>query len=260
MEKIARRKFCGAAIVAFPLLRLHAQENEVPYDQSDLVLEALADEIVRITADGAGAGFKAEHFRRYAGIVRTFDAHLENKGTNRELNNRLDDEDLYKVDPASTARVTVEYWQKKGIHFNENEFAARLALDPTTYRETKRAIKKQGGVRAVHKAIADALERKAKEYETVAFKGGNAIRNGRIDVGKPGAFRQPEFVAAQYFPPWLSGAQMDCLCKAMVTEGVLLTIVCVVCPVCQAVCIPAAVLLAIEKLIESFGWCTPSSC
>jgi hypothetical protein len=260
MEKIARRNFCAAALVAFPLLRLHAQESEVPYETSDSVLEALADEIILVTADGAERGFKAEHFRRYAGIVRTFDAHLEDKGTNRDLNERLDDEDFYKVNPALTAKITVEYWRKKGIYFNENEFAARLAMDPTSYRETKKAIRKQGGIRAVHKAIAVALDRKAKDYETVALRGGPAIRNGRIAVGEPGTFRQPEFMAAQYDMAWLYGAQMDCLCKAMVTEGVILTIACLTCPGCQAVCVPAGIMLAMEKLFESFGWCVPSRC
>jgi hypothetical protein len=260
MEIIARRSFCTAALAAFPLLRLHAQEDEVPDETGDSVLDALADEIILVTADGAGRGFKSEHFRRYAGIVRTFDAHLQDKGTNRELNKRLDDEDLYRMNPASAARMTVEYWREKGIHFNENEFAARLAIDPATYRETKRAIKRQGGVRAVHKAIASALDRKAKEYETVAFKGGPAIRNGRIDLSEPGAFRQPEFMAAQYDMGWLYGAQMDCLCKAMVTEGVILTIACLTCPGCQAACVPAGIMLAMEKLFESFGWCVPSRC
>jgi hypothetical protein len=189
-----------------------------------------------------------------------FDAHLEDKGTNRELNGKLDDEDLYKMNPALGARITVEFWQKKGIHFNENEIAARLSMDAATYRETKKAIKAQGGVRAVHKAIAHALERKAKEFETVAFRGGPAIRNGRIAVADRGAFRQPEFMPVQYDYAWLYRSDMDCLCKAMVTEGVILTIACLTCPVCQPVCVPAAIMLAMEKLFESFGWCVPSRC
>ena len=117
MEKIARRMFCGTAMMAFPLLRLHAGTGEDVPSLADAVIDILADQISGITADGAQNGFKAEHFRRYAGLVRTFDAYLEQKGTNRQFNDRLDDDDFYRVNPAFTAQITAHYWQKHAIHW-----------------------------------------------------------------------------------------------------------------------------------------------
>jgi len=260
MQKIARRMFCGAAIAAFPLLRSYSRGADFQDDSPDFVLDTLADEIARITADGAENGFRAEHFRRYAGVIRTFDAHLEDKGTNGEVNKKLDEDDAHRMDPAAAARVIAEYWKKKGLVFNEDDLTASLTIDSRAYGETKRAIKRQGGVRMIHKAVAEVFERKAKEAENAAFRGGPAKHNGRIFVGNPGASRQPEFMAVQFDYTYMNGTSVDCLCKAMVTEGVLLTMACLLCPGCQALCVPAGIMLAIEKLMEAMATCMPQRC
>jgi hypothetical protein len=260
MQKIARRKFCESAIMAFPLLSLYAKDRDARSDPSDPVSDALTDEIIRITAEGAQNGFKAEHFRRYAGVIRALDAHLEGNGTNRELNSRLEEDDSYKMNPALGAQITLKYWKKKGVYLNEGDLTARLTMNRTAYMETKMAIKKQGGVRVVHQAIADAFERKAKEFETVAFRGGPVMHNGHIAIRGLDFSRQPEFMNVQYDFRMYVGLNLDCLCKAMVIEGEMLMIACLLCPGCQALCIPAGILLATEKLMEAFGMCVPTGC
>jgi hypothetical protein len=136
---------------------------------------------------------------------------------------------------------------------------ALLTMDSKAYKNAKTAIKKQGGVRVVHRRMVEAFERKAKEVETVAFRGGPAMRNGRIAVHGLEAARRPEFMAVQY-DYGMSTGSLDCLCKAMVVEGELLMILCLLWPGCQALCIPAGILIAMEKLMEAFGMCSPTRC
>ncbi len=256
MENISRRRFCGTALLALPLLCLHAQGAEDLPDDSDGVLDALADEITRIAADGAQNGFKAEHFRRCAGVIRTFDARLEEKGTNRNLNSRLEDDDYYKLNASVAAQRAVDYWDKHGMHFNKDDLMAQLTMSPTVYREMKRDIKRMGGVRALHATIADTLEQKAKEYETAALRGSAAIRNGRVVFHSSVKSRGAEFVLAQM--DYSGFRSINCLCRAMAVEGALLAIACLFgCPPC---CAPGAFLLATEKLLEGLGICNPNAC
>jgi hypothetical protein len=258
MEKIARRTFCGATILALPLLCLRAQGDEEPFDQSDAVLDTLADEVSRIAADGAQNGFKAEHFRRCAGVIRTFDACLEEEGTNRRLNSRLDDDDFYMLNPSLTAQKTVDYWSKHGLHLDKDDLTARLAMDGNAYRETKRNIKKLGGVRALHASTAGALDRKATEYEASAFKEGPGIRKDRLALASSSRSRRAGFMPVQLDLGMLVGADLDCLCGALIVEGALLALTCVV--GCGPCCIPAVFLLALEKFLEGIGLCTPANC
>jgi len=239
------------AVLAFPLLRLRSEGGENLFNQSDPVLDTLADEIARIAADGAQSGFKAEHFRRSAAVMRTLDAWLEEKGAARELNRRLEDDDYGKLNPCLLAQETADYWQAHGVYLSKDDLTARLSMDPMAYREMKAVIKKQGGVHALHSAIAAALERRAKEYETAAFK-------GRV------AFPAPRKIGATFttvqFPGLLAfGSNFDCLCRAMVAEGVLLAVVCgaALCPPC---CAPAVVIIVTENLFESMGLCNPNQC
>ncbi|NLT66991.1 MAG: hypothetical protein GXX84_10350 [Acidobacteria bacterium] len=262
MEKLARRTFCGTALLGFPLLYLQAKEIGGLLEGSkgsDPIMESISQEFYRITADGAANGYRPEHFRRYAGIIKTFDAHMEATGINREFDQRLDDNDHHRMNPHRTARDTVRYWETRGIYLNQDDLAGGLVMDPITYRRMKKAIRKQGGIRNLHDKIAAALEQKAKECEKTALKGGAVIRNGRL--GFP-TLRQPEFVNAQ-LPFDLSmsallGTNMHCLCKAMLVEGALLAVVCAVGIV--PVCAPAAALLVVERLLESFNFCDPGKC
>ncbi len=259
MEEMARRRFCGTALLALPLLCLRAKCSEdLLSDRPDAVIDALADEVTRIAAEGAQNGFKAEHFRRCAGVIRTFDARLEEKGTNRDLNSRLDDDDYYKLNPTFTAQKTVEYWDKHGIYLNKDDLIARLTMNPTAYREMKKNIKRMGGVRVLHANIADALERKAKEYEAAALKGAAVIRNGRVAFHSFGRSPVAEFMPVQYDFMALANSNLDCLCRAMVVEGSLLSLACLV--GCVECCIPGVFLLAMEKFIEGIGVCNPSAC
>ena len=147
MEKIGRRSFCGTVAMAIPFVCLNAKFGEKSSGQSDAVIDSLADEISQITKDGIQHGFKGEHLRRYAGVVRTFDACLEEKGSNQDFDNRLDMDDYSQLNPAYTARITTQYWQKRAINFDEDELTAQLAITPEEYQEMKKAIKKRGGIR-----------------------------------------------------------------------------------------------------------------
>jgi hypothetical protein len=258
MGKIDRRKFCGTAILASPLLCLRAKGGEDLLDQTDAVLDVLADEIARIAADGAQNGFKAEHLRRCAGVMRTFNARMEEKGTNRELNSRLDDDDFYRLDPPLMAQKAADYWDRHGIRLNKDDLMAQLRMHPTVYREMKKSIKKLGGVRALHASVANALERKAKEYETVAFRGGATVRNGRITFNASGRTCSAAFIPAQLDLSMYVGMNLDCLCRAMVVEGALLALICLA--GCVPCCAQGAFLLAMEKLLEGLNLCNPSKC
>jgi hypothetical protein len=260
MEKTTRRMFCSTAILATPALTLLAKDQGIEggfSDSSDPLFEALADEFTRVTADGAQFGFKAEHFRRYAGFMRMVNAHMEGKGLNRELNKRMDEDDFYRLDPVRAAKSTVEYWRKHNMEMREDELTERLTMDWRSYIETKKAIKKQGGIGALNLKVAELFERKAKEYETSSFRGGPVIREGRISF--PRQNDRPFFIKAQleWFGTAFLGVDIDCLCKAMVTVGAFFSLLCIGFPIA---CIPGAMLLAIEKLMEGFDICDPHKC
>jgi hypothetical protein len=259
MEKIARRWFCGTAILAFPLLCARDKGTEDPFDQSDPILDTLADEITRIAADGAQNGFRAEHFRRCSGVVRILDARLEEKGTNRDLNRRLDDDDFYRLNPSIGAQMTVDFWNRHGIILNKSDLASRLTMDSTAYRQMKKNIKKLGGVRVLHASIADALERKAKEIATASFEGGAVIRNGRVTLPSSNIPRERYMtIQFDFDVNALIGSNPDCLCRAMTVEGALLSIACLA--GCAPCCVPGAFFLALEKFLEGVGVCDPSRC
>ncbi len=260
MRRIARWMLCGAILWFFPPSALKAQEGTASYSQPASVMDAVADEMIRITSDASRNGFKAEHFRRYAALVRALDADLEENGTNREIDGKLDEDDAARLNPALAARITAEYWKKKGVRLDEQELRARLLMNAKSYLDTKAAIKRMGGVRALHKAIADALEEKAKEIEAAASRVDPVLHRDRFAYGARILGIRPEFTPAQYDLSYLVGVNVDCLCKAMVTEGVILTIFCVACPACQPACASAAFLLALEKLMEAYGICDPSRC
>jgi hypothetical protein len=266
MDNIARRKFCGMAILSFPLFCTCAKGSQSLFgqsdrDQSDPIIDFLADEMTRIAAEGAQNGFKAEHFRRLAGVIRTFDVRLEEKGTNRELNNRLDDDDFHKLNPTLAARKTVDYWEKHGVHLSQDDLVSRLTMDPMVYRQMKKNIKKQGGVRVLHTCIADALERKAREQGNVVFKGAAVLHNGRVSFtsrnSSPAKFLKVQFDDPSMFLPGL-GMSLDCFCRALVVEGALLMLACIL--GCVPCCEPGAFLLAFEKLLEGLGLCSPDRC
>jgi hypothetical protein len=289
MEDTTRRKFCGMAILALPALAVLAKAKAIDIDDSpdsaDPIFNSLADEFTRITVDGAQNGFKSEHFRRYAGFMRVFDAQMENKAINKETDKKLDEDDFYKLNPFRSARSISDFWRRRKIEIREDELIERLTMDWKTYREWKKAIKKQGGVRALHARVAEAFEKKAKEYETSALRKGPFIQQGRIEF--PRQEEQAAFVKAQYEDPDrlltefifdglilpLPGIgaiydiarsvplniNYDCLCRAMVVEGSVLSLTCLT-GFCLPCCTPAATLLAVEKLMEGLGMCSPTKC
>ncbi len=268
MEKIARRRFCGTALLALPLLCLRAKGGENVLGQSDPILDTLADEFTRIAADGAQNGFNAEHYRRCAGIVRTFDARLEEKGINRDLNGRLDEDDFYKLNPNLAARMAADFWNRHGIRLSTADLEARLTVDPTSYREMKKRIKKLGGIRVLHAGYAEALERKARENATASSTGGAVMRNGFVAFPSSNTARE-KFTTVQYDYQFdfdindydinaLLNTNRDCLCQAMIVEGALLSLACLA--GCVPCCVPGAFILALEKFFESMGICSPSRC
>jgi hypothetical protein len=271
MEKIGRRSFCGTALLTFPLLSLCAKDNDRASgsDQPDPLIDILAGEFVRTTADGAQNGFRAEHYRQYASQVRILDAGLESRGMNGEINKRLDDEDdYYRLNPEFAAKNTATFWRKQGVLLNESDLAARLAVDREAYREAKKTIKQRGGVRALHASVAAVFERKAHEQGTAALRGGPVFQNGRI-LFPPASdtSRSSKFMAVQFdpqaaldsmYPNIVRGPNWDCLCRAMIVEGSLLALACLafILPLCEA----GAFLLALEKLMEGLGICDAKRC
>jgi hypothetical protein len=289
MENTTRRKFCGTAILALPALAVLAKAKTFDADgfsdSPDPIFNSLADEFTRITVDGAQNGFKAEHFRRYAGFMRVFDAQMENKGINKETDKKLDEDDFYKLNPMRSARWVSNFWHERKIEIREDELIERMAMDRKTYQEWKKAIKKQGGIRALHAKIAETFEKKAMEYETSALRNGPFIHQGRIEF--PGQDDKPKFIKAQFdtesplktqfvfedsilsTPLFIGdyfdlskirpGFNVDCLCRAMVIEGTILTLSCML-GLCLPCCIPAGIILAAEKLMEGLGACQPTKC
>lgn len=265
MQQIARRSFCGTALIGFPALCLHASNSETALDRmsegSDLILDNLADEIARIAAEGATSGFRAEHLRRCANLVRIFDARIAEKGSIREADRRLNVNDFHKHNPAVAARNATEYCRKHGIQLNEDDLRTRLAVDTTSYRDMKLHIHKMGGLAKFHAAIADALERKATEQAAAVIKGDVILRNGVVAFSGP-KVEKAEFVNAQYDINTNvvigMSSQLDCLCKALMVESAILAILCfTVCPPC---CAAAGILAALERLLSAFGACQASSC
>jgi|WetSurMetagenome_2_1015567.scaffolds.fasta_scaffold253939_2 hypothetical protein len=290
MEDTTRRKFCGTAILAIPALAVigKAKTTDIDNDFSaapDSIFNSLADEFTRITVDGAQNGFKSEHFRRYAGFMRVFDAQMESKGINRETDKKLDEDDFYKLNPMRSAKLASDFWRKRRIEIREDELTERLTMDWKIYNEWKKAIKKQGGVRALHARVAIAFEQKAKEYETSTLRNGPFIRQGRIEF--PRREEQAAFVKAQYIDPdrlisefvfegvtiplplvgdaWSIvesigfNINYHCLCRAMIVEGAILSLACLL-GLCLPCCAPGAILLAAEKLLEGLGLCSPTKC
>jgi len=266
MEKIARRSFCGTALLAFPLMRLYAnpQECDNCTDPSDPVMDILAEEFRRTTADGAENGFKADHYRQYASQIRILDARLESKGLNAEFNRRLEEDDFHQFNPARVAKSTADYWKKHGIILDENDLTARFSIDHADYYRMQKAIKKQGGIRALHASIAEALERKAREQGSVALKGVAELRNGRIvlpsraNSSRPSKFMTIQYELPPYDIPYMFGLNLDCLCRSMATVGAALSVLCSWGVV--AFCEPAGIILGIELLLESLKLCDPGRC
>jgi hypothetical protein len=203
MEKTTRRTFCGTAFLAIPAMTLVAKGVDIggerSFDNSDAIFNSLADEFARITADGAQNGFKAEHFRRYAGFIRMVDVQMEYKGVNREANKRLDDDDFHKLNPIKSAKFISEYWRKRNLDLSEDEIAAKWIMEGRSYREGKMAIKRIGGIRTLNAVVAKYFEIKAKEYETAVLRGGPFMRQGRIVF--PPQDERPALLNAQYSEP-----------------------------------------------------------
>ena len=260
MGNIARRNFCGAAFLALPLLCIRARAADDLPEPSDVILDNLADEFTRIAADGAQNGFKSEHLRRCAGLIRAYDVRLEEKGTNGDLDHRLDDDDFHRLNPSLAAQRAVEYWNKHGLHLKESVLRANLAMSSNDYQEMKQRIKKSGGVRKLHAGIADALEQKAVGYESYIFRGTAMVHNGRGAIPPSGESNRNVFLQVQDMltPEIFLLPSMDCFCKAMTVEGALLSLACVV--GCAPCCVPAAIILAFEQFAEGIGLCSPSSC
>lgn len=261
MGRVSRRSFCGTSLLALPLASVFAKENgnKCCSDISDPIMDALADEFARTTFDGARNGFGADHFRQYAGHVRIFDAHLEANGTNRKFDKKLDEDDYHLMDPDATVRTTTEYWKKHGVLMNENKLRDRISFDFDSYRSLKKAIRKGGGVRALHKSVAEAFERRAKETETIVFRGGPMIRNGYVTFPasrNSGHQIKPAELILDFHS--FIGIDLDCLCKAMAVEGAILALLCVV--GCVPCCAPSAVLLGLETLMAHTNICDPDLC
>ncbi len=289
MELTTRRKFCGSAILTLPALAVLAKAKTMDIEDfsesSDPIFNSLAEEFARITVDGAQKGFKAEHFRRYAGFMRVFDAQMENKGINKETDKKLDEDDFYKLNPIRSARSVSDFWRKRKIEIHEDELIERLAMDWKVYQEWKKAIKKQGGLRMLHARVAEAFEQKAKEYETSALRNGPYIHQGEVRF--PRQEEKSVFMKAQLEDPdrFLREFVFDgvtislpalgdsfdivsaigtninyhCLCRAMIVEASILSLTCLT-GICLPCCIPAATLLALEKLMEGVGLCSPTRC
>ena len=252
--------------MALPLLCLNAKYDENPSGSTtDALIDSLADEMSQITKDGVQHGFKGEHLRRYAGVVRTFDAYLEQKGSNKDFDNRLDVDDYSQLNPAYIARITTQYWQKRAINFDEDELAAQLAITPEEYRETKKAIKKRGGIRELHKEVSDLFERKAKEYDANANKDGSDFKKGAFRFPFRPQSPRSNFVQVQDFPDpsqlmiMATGSSMDCLCKALLVAGSVLAIACAT-AICAPCCAAAACMIAMENLLEAVGACNSNRC
>jgi hypothetical protein len=215
MEEIARRKFCGMTILSLPLLCINAKGAIEPENPSDPILDIIADELARIAADGAQEGFKAEHFRRSAALIRTLDARLEEKGANRRINRQLQKNDFHKIKPSFMARNAVNYWRKHGVHLNEEDLRTQLSMDSFAYREMKKAIRKHGGIRMLHAAVAQALEQKAKEPGLVSSQGGAVIKNGVVSFTSSKALRanfmKVQFEDLPFDPTMFLGSSFDCM-------------------------------------------------
>ncbi len=261
MERMNRRSFCGASLLVLPLMNGFAGEREEKCcsEISDPIMDVLADEFAKTTFAGSRNGFGAEHFRQYAGLVRIFDAHLDAKGTNKKLDKKMDDDDYYLLNPDRTVRMTTEYWKKHGVLINENNLRDQISFDMDSYRSMKKVIKAGGGVRVLHKNVAESLERKARESETVVFRGGSRIRNGQAMIpasGNPDHQLKPAVI--EFDVHSFIGIDLDCLCKAMAVEGSILALICAL--GCAPCCAPAAILLALETLMDSTGICDPDLC
>ncbi|MEJ2247266.1 MAG: hypothetical protein P8Y80_14495 [Acidobacteriota bacterium] len=270
MEKMKRRSFCGASLMALPLMKVFAEDSGINslFSQTNPVLDTLADEFTRTTLNGVRNGFRAYHFRQYATQVRIFNACLDAEGVNDTLNGKLDEEDYYLLNAENAVQFTVEYWKKHGVLINEDDLAYRMAIDENSYKMTKKAIKKMGGVQKLNERIAQAFERRAEKYTSNAYHSGLTINNGSIKFPvlsghacKTG-FRNVQYEDLEDLqnldPHLFVDLDIDCLCKAMLTEGALLTIGCVT--ICQPCCVPAGILLGIATLMEELGFCDSDKC
>ena len=267
MEKMNRRSFCGASLMTLPLMSVFAEENGIGnfLGETDPVLETLVDEFSRTTLDGTRNGFSAAHFRQYAGQVRFFNAYLNAKGAGTSLNKKLDENDYYLLNQGSTVRLTLEYWKKRGILFNESNLTDQLGIDEYSYGRVKRSIKKLGGIQTLNEKIAEAFENEARKYESAAYQSRLKMQQGSIRFpalhrqGCSTDFKNVQYENFDYMDPHLFiGLDPNCLCKAMITEAALLSIGCVT--VCQPCCVPAALMLAFATLMEELDFCDTDKC
>jgi len=267
MQKMNRRYFCGTSLLALPLTRVFAREKDgdIITSVSDPVMDSLSDEFVRTTIDGTKKGFGSEHFHRYAGQIRIFNANLEDKGTNSKMNKRLDDDDYYLLNPDANVASTRKYWKQRGILFDENYLMKLAAVDVHSYNTVRKAIKKQGGVQALHELIAVAFEHKAEEYASIGFQSGLTIHNGFLHFpASSGPAHADVLMNVQLemlyslYSNLFGEMNIDCLCKAMSVEGAVLAILCAT--ICQPCCVPAALMLAFVTLMESLGYCSSDQC
>lgn len=267
MHRMNRRYFCGTSLLALPLMKAFAGGDggccsDTPPDP---VLDALADDFARTTIDAERGGFGAEHFRRYALQVRLLDAHLEGSGINRRMNRKLNEDDFLSPDPEATVRMARDYWRRRGILFDEAELARLAAVDARSCQKVRGAIRRQGGVRSVHAAVAAAFERAAEECGAPGLRGGLTVQDGflvlsRSSAKAPGAAAVPvQFDISDFVDPgMLAGKNLDCLCSAVLFEGTILSVLCAsVCPPC---CIPAVIMLAFVTLMRGLGYCDPDRC
>ncbi len=262
MERMNRRSFCGASLLMLPLMSGFAGESEEKCcsESSDPIMDVLAGEFAKTTFDGARKGYESEHFRQYARIVRILDAHLDAEGTNKKLDKKLDDDDYEILNPDRSVRMTAEYWKKHGVLINEKNLRDQISFDMSSYRSMKKVIKAAGGVRVLHRNVAESLERKARQSESVVFRGGSGTPKGRQLVlpasGNPDHQLKPATI--EFDVHSFIGIDLDCLCKAMAVEGSILALLCVV--GCAPCCAPSAILLALETLMDSTGVCDPDLC
>ncbi|MBN2242271.1 MAG: hypothetical protein JW793_06235 [Acidobacteria bacterium] len=260
MQKMDRRVFCGTTLLALPIMNGFAKDERACLDIPDPVMDALADEFARTTFDGARNGFVAGHFRQYAAQIRILDAHLDVGGVNKKIDNRLDEDDYHLLDPDRTVGMVSDYWRQHGILINENNLRDQISFDMNSYGSMKKGIKKRGGVRALHESLAEALERKARNSETAVFRGGPIARGEKVVFPPARRPAAPEIKPAELVLDFHSfiGIDLDCLCKAMVVEGSILVILCAL--GCVPCCAPAAVILALETLMDALGGCDPDLC
>jgi hypothetical protein len=184
MKNRTKHLICTAVAFAILWVPIQGRTSEMTEGTIDPMMEMLSKEFSQITLHSVGSRLQGETLRRFASLIRIFDAYMEAKGLNREGDRLLDQADHGKMNPFQAARTSAQYWNKYNVHFDEKELAKHLAIDPALLPAAREQLKKMGGLKSFHDRLAQFLERKSEDVSGISLKGNVILKDGEPNLSQ----------------------------------------------------------------------------